>query len=82
MTNKLTLKLDKNIIEQAKLYAKLKDTSLSELVENYFTVLTNEIQAENTDCAPLTQELLGVIEGNENIHLNEQYTDYLIEKYQ
>jgi hypothetical protein len=69
MTNKLTLKLDKNIIEQAKLYAKLKDTSLSELVENYFAVLTSGIQTENTDYAPLTQELLGVIAGNENMSI-------------
>jgi hypothetical protein len=51
-------------------------------VENYFAVLTSGIQTENTDYALLTRELIGVIEGNENMNPNEQYTDYLIEKYQ
>lgn len=82
MTNKLTLKLDKNIIEQAKQYAKLKNTSLSELVENYFAILISQVQTEDAGNAPLTKELLGVAEDNERMNLNEQYTDYLIEKYQ
>ncbi len=82
MMNKLTLKLDKNIIEQAKLYAKLKETSLSELVEKYFSILTREIPSESAVASPLTDELLGVVQAEGNVDLNEGYTDYLIGKYQ
>ena len=35
MDVKLTLKLDQDIIEQAKNYAKMKNTSLSQLIEGY-----------------------------------------------
>jgi hypothetical protein len=35
MDSKLTLKLDNSIIEQAKNYAKDKNTSLSKLIESY-----------------------------------------------
>ncbi len=40
METKLTLSLDKEIIEQAKKYAKQQKTSLSNMVENYFYYLT------------------------------------------
>jgi hypothetical protein len=36
MNVKLTLNLNKDIIEQAKLYARDKNQSLSSLVQNYF----------------------------------------------
>lgn len=35
MDTKLTLKLDNSIIQQAKSYAKEKNTSLSKLIESY-----------------------------------------------
>jgi hypothetical protein len=40
MNTKLTLKLDKNILEKAKEYASLRNLSLSKLVEEYFQKLT------------------------------------------
>ncbi|MFQ5632319.1 MAG: DUF6364 family protein, partial [bacterium] len=36
MKKKLTLQLNKDVIEMAKFYARSKQTSLSILVENYF----------------------------------------------
>jgi hypothetical protein len=42
METKLTLSLDKEIIEQAKKYAKQQKTSLSKIVENYFYYLTSD----------------------------------------
>ena len=41
MNTKLTLSLDKEIIEQAKIYAKGTGRSLSEMVESYFKSLSN-----------------------------------------
>jgi predicted HicB family RNase H-like nuclease len=41
MDTKLTLKLDHAIIEQAKLYAKKKNTSLSKLIESYLGYISH-----------------------------------------
>ena len=42
MTTKLTLTMDKSVIERAKKYAKREERSLSNLVENYLKALTYE----------------------------------------
>ena len=42
MNTKLTLSLEKSVIEEAKSYAKKTGRSLSELVENYFRNLTEK----------------------------------------
>ena len=42
MDAKLTLKLNKEIIEKAKLYASDKKLSLSRLIENYLNALTSD----------------------------------------
>jgi F0F1-type ATP synthase membrane subunit b/b' len=48
MNTKLTLTLEKEIIEQAKKYASAKGKSLSEMVENYFRYLT-EFRADESE---------------------------------
>jgi Family of unknown function (DUF6364) len=47
MDTKLTIKLEKSIIEQAKLYASVQKTSLSSIIESYLAKLT--ISSNNTD---------------------------------
>lgn len=42
MTTKLTLTVEKSIIERAKLYAKSTGRSLSELIENYLETITKD----------------------------------------
>jgi predicted HicB family RNase H-like nuclease len=42
MDTKLTLKLDQDVIEKAKQYAKSKSISLSVLIENYLQKITSE----------------------------------------
>ena len=42
MDTKLTLKLNQEIIEKAKIYASEKKLSLSRLIENYLNSLTSE----------------------------------------
>lgn len=48
MNTKLTLTIEKAVIEQAKKYAKEQGRSLSDLVENYFKALANHYKIENT----------------------------------
>lgn len=42
MTTKLTLTVEQDIIEWAKIYAKNTNRSLSKLIENYLETLTSE----------------------------------------
>ena len=80
MDTKLTLKLDKEIINRAKLYAESKKISLSKLIESYLQLLTKE--SSTTDkISPLVESLSGVIELPKNLDDKDDYTDYLTKKY-
>jgi macrodomain Ter protein organizer (MatP/YcbG family) len=78
MDSKLTLKLDKEIIERAKEYAKNKNTSLSKLIENMLSRVTSSSNFE-TQITPLVDSLSGIID-SDKINI-EDYRDYLEEKY-
>ncbi|MCP4215415.1 MAG: hypothetical protein GY765_12210 [bacterium] len=82
MEAKLTLKLDKDIIEEAKKYARTKNISLSRIVEKYFKAITEKKQDTEKQYTPLVEELSGIIHLDEDIDQKGAYTDYLIEKYQ
>lgn len=81
MDTKLTLRLNKDIIEKAKVYARKRGQSLSGLVENYFRFIVYEKEPEEL-YTPLVRELSGIIELPAGYDLKEKYTDYLIEKYE
>ena len=56
MQTKLTISLDKHVIEQAKILAKKKGRSLSEMIENYLKVMVkkdNSIQEISADIKKL-----------------------------
>ena len=61
MNTKLTLSLEKEVIEKAKSYAKQHDTSLSALVENYFSRLTMEYK-NNESTVGVVEEMSGIID--------------------
>lgn len=80
MDTKLTLKLNEDVIEKAKEYAKSKKTSLSDLIENYLQKLTTEKKGKK-NITPLVKSLSGVIELPEDYNDKKDYTDYLTNKY-
>lgn len=80
MDTKLTLKLKESVIEKAKKYAKTQDTSLSRLVENYLSNITNEKDSKN-EITPLVKSLSGIIDLSNDVDLKGSYTAYLAEKY-
>lgn len=80
MDAKLTLSLDKHIIEQAKKYAKSNKISLSRLIETYLSSLTTK-RSNQIEITPLVKSLSGVISLENDKDTNSGYTDYLIEKY-
>jgi hypothetical protein len=82
MDTKLTLKLDHEVIEQAKVYARQKHQSLSVLVEQYFRFLVGrETEPTQSDISPTVQQLSGILDAVETDTLREDYTDYLERKY-
>jgi len=78
MDTKLTLKLDKHIIESAKKYASEKKISLSKMIETYLKSITKE-STEKIEITPLVESLSGVIKPTNNEY-KKDYTDYLNEK--
>lgn len=81
MEAKLTLKLDKDAIDEAKHYAKKMNMSLSRIVEKYFNSLSHQKKDKGIEYSPLVKELSGIIHLKEDTNLNEVYAEYLIQKY-
>lgn len=59
MDKKLTLTLEKDVITQAKEYAKKKGLSLSEMVENYFILLTQSSKQNDMKLTSTVKSLKG-----------------------
>jgi len=80
METKLTLRLKKKVIDQAKKYANDHATSLSKLIENYLEAVTNTSDEED-HISPLVKSLSGVIQLSDNSDHKEQYHKHITEKY-
>jgi hypothetical protein len=79
MESRLTVKLDKKVIESVKLYAQNHSRSVSELVEEYFKKLVVKNDKEK-HFSPLVEELSGVI--SESDLKKTDYVAYLEKKYE
>jgi hypothetical protein len=80
METKLTLRLKKKVIDQAKKYANDHETSLSKLIENYLSAITDESRSIEK-ISPLVQSLSGVIQLSESEDPKRTYQEHLKEKY-
>ena len=80
MNTKLTLNLNKSIIENAKDYAKDNSISLSKLIENYLNSLTNK-ESKTSKITPLVESLTGIIPSQSDEISNDDRYEYLKEKY-
>jgi len=81
MNTKLTLSLDKDIIERAKIYAKEHNVSLSSLVENLLLKITSEYKERNDRKGSIVKELSGIV-NLEGVDYKADHVKYLAEKYQ
>jgi len=83
MDSKLTLKLNKSVIEQAKEYAKEHQVSLSRLIENYLASLTQKEKSNKKDIeiTPFVKSLSGSIKLPKDFDYKEARHEYLMEKY-
>lgn len=69
MTTKLTLTVEKAIIDRAKSYAKRTRRSLSELIESYLENITQE--DHDTDLSPRLKKLVGSVQLPEDFNKEE-----------
>ena len=81
MNTKLTLKLNKRVIERAKKYAQKNKQSLSTMVENYFKLVSDSETTDEIEISPNVLELSGIIKLPDNIKFDEEYGKHLEEKY-
>jgi formiminotetrahydrofolate cyclodeaminase len=79
MTTKLTLTVEKSIIERAKSYAKNTGRSLSELIENYLEIITEESGEENVS-RKLTK-IVGAVKLPKNFNEEKELRAYLEKKH-
>ena len=79
MSTKLTLTIDKSVIEDAKAYAKLHGKSLSQMIENYLRSLPKERGKQVI--SPNVKKLIGVVKLPENFDYEKELSDALAEKY-
>ena len=82
MDTKLTLKLDKSVIEKAKAYASDQQVSLSKLVENYLNALTSK--SREKDEISITPFVKSLTDGNTipaDYDYKRDFRNYFEEKY-
>ena len=79
MQTKLTLRLEDQLIAQAKSYAAQAGKSVSQIVADYFRVLTAQKGKQQVTPPPITRSLRGLLRDSP---LDEDdYKAYLEEKY-
>ncbi len=84
MDAKLTLKLDKLVIDKAKEYASSHKKSLSRMIEAYLKSLIDKDSKEpddNFEISPFVKSMQTGVKIPADFDYKKTYTDYLMEKY-
>ena len=82
MNTKLTLTIEKKVIEKAKKYATEKNRSLSGIIENYLKLLiVEERKNDERSLNPIVKSLKGSFKMSEKIDYKKELEKQLNEKY-
>ncbi|RYY05774.1 MAG: hypothetical protein EOP43_08125 [Sphingobacteriaceae bacterium] len=83
MNTKLTLTIEQELIQKAKEYAKQKNRSLSDIIENYLKILlTKEEKKESsTYLTPITKSLKGSFKIPEDFDCEKELATRREQKY-
>ncbi len=81
MNTKLTLTIEQEIIRKAKDYAKSKNRSLSDIIENYLKILTISEIAEEKEISPEIKSLRGSFKMPKDFDYKKELRDRLEKKY-
>ena len=79
MTTKLTLTVEKSVIERAKSYAKNTGRSLSEIIENYLETITQE--GTPNELSPKLKRIVGVVDLPKDFDEEEELRSRLEKKH-
>lgn len=84
MDSKLTLKLDKQVIESAKKYAALHKRSLSRIIESYLKSLAHEQDSSDNNeiqISPFVKSMATGVSIPTNLDYKEEYLNQLLKKH-
>ena len=84
MDAKLTLKLDKEVIDKAKEYASSHQKSLSRMIESYLkSLIDKEYEGVDNDIeiSPFVKSMQTGVKLPADFDYKKEYGDYLAEKY-
>lgn len=82
MNTKLTLTIEREIIERAKSYAKEKNRSLSDIIENYLKILTKEERNHKSKkLNPAVESLKGSFKMPKDMDYKKELKNRLEQKY-
>ncbi len=81
MNTKLTLTIEQSVIERAKLYAKQKGQSLSDIVENYLKAISNENHVPEMNITPVVKSLKGSFKAPSVLDYKKEPAKSLSKKY-
>jgi hypothetical protein len=81
MNTKLTLTIEQTVIEKAKLYAKSKGRSLSDLVENYLQLMIEDKEARPLNSAPIASSLRGTFKAPASFSYKDELAKALSQKH-
>lgn len=81
MNTKLTLTIEQSVIEKAKKYAKEKERSLSDLIENYLKALTKDETQSDIELTPIIKSLKGSFNAPKNSDYKKDLAKSLTKKY-
>ena len=78
-STKLTLTINRDVIEQAKAYASRNRRSISSLVESYLAFLAAG-QRQPVPIGPITSSLKGIVHVEQDVDYRDLIADAVIEK--
>ena len=82
MNVKLTLTIQDSVINKAKRYAKKNGRSLSDMIENYLKVVTDEEPVEtDIELTPIVKSMMGAFKAPLDFDYKKELEKRLTEKY-
>ena len=84
MDSKLTLKLDKFVIDKAKDYASTHKRSLSRIIESFLRSLINRNRQEDNDdfeISPFVKSIATGVKIPDDFDIKKEYGNHLTQKY-
>ncbi len=80
MNTKLTLRMEKEIIEQIKMYAMEHNKSVSSLTESLYKSILIKENEEDAELTPIAKKYKGIIK-NDDVDTDIIKLSYLLEKH-